>query len=485
MQPIPRFEKFADDPVGFARDVLGLELWGRQADLARAVVAHQRVACRSGHKVGKTTVVAVLAWWFAATRAQARAVCTAPTDRQVRKAIWREVKRLRRCAKRHGYVLPEVPKDPRTGVQFDETESEIFGFSTNDPDNFSGISAPHVIYLCDEASGIAAPIFEAIHGNRAAGAKFLMTGNPTQPSGELFDAFNSQRHLYHPEALIHISSADSPNVTTGEVIVPGLATRAWVEEMREAYGGPGNPIYDVRVDGNFPSQAADTIIGVGVVEAALGRFPDTEPGRILDVGVDVARFGDDLTVVQAVRGLRAYEPRAVHGYDTGEVAGLVIQTIRQLRSPGERVRVKIDTIGYGAGVFDQIRRHYDRLGGVDVVSVNSAEAATDPSEYFNLRSELHFVVRDWLVAGGALAPCPRLESDLVAPRYRLHTNGTLRVEAKDDIKKRIGRSTDYLDALALAVFNGGSVRLGETAALNQVLQDDNHSRWSDDAQRGF
>lgn len=464
-----RFASYYEDPVGFARDVFGITLVGRQAELARAVAGSILVACRSGHKVGKSCVDCCVAWWFACTREESRVVITAPTERQIKKVLWRELKRLRRLAFKKGYELPAVPKDPATGIQFEDGR-EIFGFSTKEPDNFSGISGAEVLYVVDEASGVKEEIFQAINGNRAGGARLLMTGNPTQTSGEFYDAFHTKRHLYDAGALIHISSADSPNVEAGRTVVPGLAEGWWVEEQRKRYGGPGNPIYDVRVDGNFPAQATDSIIGVALVEAALARWEDVEsgesdeikPGNILDVGVDVARFGDDDTVVQPRRGLVAYAPASAHGFDNLEVTGLVIRTVEDLRQPGERVRIKVDvTGGHGSGPYDLLRAHYasdpqlSKL--VQIIPVNASSASSEPEEYFNLRAELHYAVRDWLDAGGTFPSSPELESDLVAPKYSLHTNGSRKVEPKEAIKKRLGRSTDYYDALALSVWNGAVV----------------------------
>lgn len=443
------------------------------------------VACRSGHKVGKSFVVSALAWWFACTRQDARVVLTAPTDRQIRKVLWRELRRLRKLAVARGYHMPEVPKDPGTGIQFDDGR-EIFGFSTKDPDNFSGISGAEVLYIVDEASGVPEDIFQAIHGNRAGGARLVMMGNPTQTSGELYEAFTTQRHLYDDGALIHISSADSPNCQPGGRRITGLATPEWVEEMREKYGGPGNPIYDVRVDGNFPAQAADSVIGVALVELALSRWEDVEngeiePGMVLDIGVDVARFGDDDTVVQPVRGTVAYIPVAVNGFDNTEVTGLVIRTVSDMRKPGERVRIKLDTTGgHGSGPYDLLRQNYEDDDNVTVVPVNASESSTEPEEYYNLRTELHYSVRNWIVEGGAFPSCPKLESDLVAPKYSLHTNGARKVEKKADIKKRLGRSTDYYDALALAIWNGSVVDTTFAEEANEEMLNDPSmqlSRW--------
>ncbi len=130
----------------------------------------------------------------------------------------------------------------------------------------------------------------------AGGASILLISNPTQTSGTFYEAFTTKRHLWH---TIHISSETTPNVTEGRTIIPGLATRAWVEE-KKADWGEESPLFQVRVRGNFPDQAENSVIGLGLIEAARARY-DNAPAALsgrFDLGVDVARYGDDTTVLQ-------------------------------------------------------------------------------------------------------------------------------------------------------------------------------------------
>lgn len=479
--------EYADDPVGFARDLAGYELeielpdgtvCDYQARIARAVLEHSKVAVRSGHKLGKSLLAVLLAVWWVTTREEGRAVLTASTDRQVKRVLWRELRKLYRRLKKRGFdILPEPALDPGTGCQWDDGR-EIIGFATKVPENAAGFSGPSQLFVLDEGSGIPTEIYEAFAGNMAGGAKMLACSNPTQPSGWFYEAFHERRQFWR---LVHLSCEDSPNYLAGKTIIPGLAERAYVDEVVATYG-KDSPFHDVRVAGRFPRQSANAVVGLGLVEAARERWRETLPGDVLDIGVDVARFGDDESVVGARRGLLAYGCLAVHGYDTIQVAGLVRRVIRLLRDGPERVRIKVDVIGYGAGVFDQLvyLRDEGKLGDhVELIAVNVAEKSNDPDEYALLRDELWFGVRHWLADGGAFEGDGKLESELVAPTYGFTRKGAIKVESKDEIRKRLKRSPDRADALALAIYEGRAVPIEEQPPLPD------QSRWAGVEGRGF
>ena len=447
------FSRFVDDPVGFAVQLFGIEPLNGQAKLLRAAAEEDAVACRSGHKVGKSLALAILAWWFVMTRKQGRVVITAPTARQVRDVVWREVRALRRIAAARGFELPKAAIMPATGVRFDDGR-QILGFSTDEPEAMAGISSPDLLYLIDEASGVDELIFEAIDGNLAGGARIVLTSNPTKTTGQFFRAFHSERSEW---TLIHISSEDVAN-DNSRLPVPakGTATLKWVERRKRIWG-VADPRFQVRVRGNFPKESSTAVISIAHIEAARARWGDVEESQILDIGVDVARFGDDLSVAQPVRGYAAGKPKAVNGYNHIKVAGMVLEMVRELRGPGDRCRIKIDSGGgYGGPVADLLRewiREDPKLAhAVTVVEVNASEASLD-KQYDLRRDELWFGIRTWLTDGGAFEGHDQLEEELLAPNYDFTArNGRLKVEPKKEIKKRLGRSPDFADALALAIW---------------------------------
>jgi hypothetical protein len=250
----------------------------------REVAAHEHTALRSGHKVGKSTLDAALALWWWCVTPRARVILTAPTGHQVANVLWPEVRRL--------YLNARVPLGgrlygtPDKGLKLEDGR-EIIGLNTNTPEAFAGISSPGLLFIVDEASGFPEPIFNAVFGNMAGGGRVLLTGNPTRTSGTFYDAFHARRGGWRP---LHVSSLDTPNFHGGDV--PGLANPAWAEWAAEQWGR-GTPAWACRVEGNFPSTSDDTVIGLGVVEAARARWGEAPGAGRLTAGLDVARFDAD------------------------------------------------------------------------------------------------------------------------------------------------------------------------------------------------
>jgi phage terminase large subunit len=441
------YQQLTADPVDFASAVLNIRPWSKQAHILRTIATNDRVAVRSGHKVGKSTLAAIAALWFPHAYPGGRVVMTAPTARQVRIVLWREVRRLyQRAALPLGGKMNQLPE---LGFQA-PGDGEILGFSTDEPEKIAGVSGAHVLYIVDEGSGVDDEIAEAIEGSRAGGAKLLVLGNPTRTSGFFYRAFTSEAASWK---TLHVSSEHSPNIT-GEVLVPGLATRSWVEEKLSDWGEE-SPLFQVRVRGNFPTQAENSVIGLGLVEAARQRYEDVSTAGLLRIGVDVARFGDDESVIWPVRNLKALTPIVLKSFDTVQVAGKVIECVDAHRSGHEDVRIQVDVIGVGAGVADILRNRHDE--GITVVDINAGWSSTD-SNYARVRDEMWFQLKAWLQGGAGIPDDGMLHQELLAPTYAFLPTQRIKVESKDDLKKRLnGRSTDRADALALAIYTPSSM----------------------------
>lgn len=449
--------RWKDDPAQFAVDVLGTKVWSRQNEILCAVSAHNRVAVRSGHRIGKSSAVSVLALWWCLTRHRARVVITAPSHRQVQGVLWKEISRLYREARFP--IGGELHKVPDSGLQFPDGR-EIVGFSTSEPERIAGFAGPNMLFIIDEASGVEDAIFEALQGNLAGGAHIVMIGNPTRTSGVFYDAFNSERSTWH---TIHVSSRECAMLATKELGPrTGLATIEWCNELQQEWGDE-DPRYQVRVLGNFPSQADNATIPAKLVEEATKRWTEPPTEGQLQIGVDVARFGPDFSSIVWSRGKWASLPTRIKGLDNVEVAGRVLQLIAQVRQPNETVRVLIDASNNG-GVADIIR-HSD-VDGLTVIDMVGSESATRPG-YSRLRDEAWSHLRDWLRKGGSIPNDRKLVSDLVAPTYTFDVKGRMKVESKLDMRKRIGRSTDDADALALAVYQPNAPHIYE-----QVFSDE-------------
>ncbi len=437
------YEKYAGDPVGFCSDVLRFDPWHRQAEVLSSLSTNRRVAVRSGHKVGKSRLDAAAALWWVYTQPNARVILTSSGNRQVKTILWRELRNLHRQSQ-----LPGVcALDPGTGLKLPDGR-EVLGFTTQDAERMAGQSGAALFFIIDEASGFPQSIWEAVQGNLAGGGRVLCTGNPTKPTGFFFDAFHGSRELWLP---IHISSEETPNCTGVGDSVPGLATREWVDEMLREYG-KDSPIVDVRVRGEFADNSNDSVVPLGALVAAQERYPSAEPIGRLSIGVDVARFGDDDSVIWPVRGDYAYPPTVIHGFDTVEVAGRVMQVADRLRVGTEKPVIRVDSIGYGAGVVDVLKRRQT----VRVIGINVAKRSDQPEKFRILRDQLWWGIRTWLVEGGALPKDSASSAEILSACYGFDARGRVCVDGKDRLRESLGRSPDRADALALAVYSGGA-----------------------------
>jgi hypothetical protein len=459
------------------------------------------LASRAFIPTHNSKMLAVIAIWFAITRPAGRVIITAPTARQIRDTLWREVTALYKAAmtgpckeQPEGSLLfraglaglgGKLNQMPDAGLRFPDG-SEVVGFSTNSPERMAGTSGEHLLYLIDEASGVEQPIYDAIEGNRAGDASVVMFSNPTRTSGYFFEAFHGRNKLYWHR--ITISSEDTPNAVSGQKKIPGLATRAYIEEKRVEWGPePENdPRYQVRILGRFPSSSVNQIVPMSLIEKGkavwytfaathLGRPAlATQPGRWKDIihgldelrsvraewkrtavgpltfGVDPAWEGDDSTAIYGRRGLRMFLPHMLKHTEGKVVSAAVVSMVRDCRlGADERPKVRIDAIGVGVASVERLREEPE----VSLLEINSSKAAVDPNEYRNLRSEILFSARRFLELGGGFEPDPELERDLGAATYIINAAGQLEAESKRAIKKRIGRSPDRGDAFSLCTYD--------------------------------
>lgn len=438
-----RYTKYTNDPVGFARDVLGLTVWSRQAEVLTAAVQHKQTAIRGGRKISKSTNIATLALWNSMARGQPT-LLTSSSYSQLKDIIWRELDRLSESAK----LGLDIPLDPSTGVRT-PGGGIISGRSTNKREYMQGYSGHDALYLADEASGLPTFIVEALEGNLAGGGRLMLFGNPTQLSGPFYDAFHTHRASWH---TIRISSRESPNVT-GEAAIPGLALPDWITEQEEKHGAD-SAFVQIHVDGDFPKTGSNTVISLALVEAAMSRDLQPNPAERLHIGVDAARYGSDQTTVRPRRGLVALPSRKARDTDSHDIANLVLEVIAQQALPAERPVVKVDVIGIGAGAYDVLKNDYGHL--MDVIPVNVAERATtqpDEGGYRRLRDQLWFGMRDWLMEGGSVPQDEETRSDLIAATFRFDAQGRYVVSDKDELRKLIGRSPDEADGLALSIYD--------------------------------
>lgn len=424
--------RYQDDPAAFVREILHAEPDPIQLEILEEIARGQPIAVKSGHGVGKTAVAAWVILWFLVTNPLARVPVTAPTMHQLDDILWPEVAKWL-----HGTILEGTLEWTKTRLSVRGFEETWFATprTASKPENLQGFHARHLLFVVDEASGMAQEIMDVIEGALTTdGARLLMLGNPTQTSGTFHAAFHRDRALFR---TFTFSSADSPRVSP-----------SYVERMARKYGRESD-VFRVRVLGEFPQGGTDDFIPLSLAESAVGREVALNRTQPWAIGVDPARFGDDESVLAPACGRWVDPLRAFQGYDGPRLAGEVARLVKDIRCGGYagKIPVRVDETGVGASVYDQLALEADALG-IDLVRVNFGGKGGE--DYANTAAAL------W---GALKAALPTLhlpdDDDLVAQmscrRYSLTPDGKIKLEEKSAMKKRGISSPDRADAVALAI----------------------------------
>lgn len=438
---------YRNDPLGFAREVLGVEPWERQQAIMQAVAEFDRVTVRSCNGAGKTLVASWICLWFLYSRPNSIVVTTAPTAYQVENLLWR---RLRGAFAEARVALPGRCMTKRLECG---TEWYAIGMATDEEVKFQGPHSPAgVLMVGDEASGLKEWVFTAMDGTMTEEeAKMLLIGNPNQAMGRFYES-----HRSWPSAQrFHISAFDVPET---------IIRRSWIEDMRRDLGEE-SPVYQVRVLGEFPPMGDDTLISLKWAEEAQARDGDVDlPAQgedhraTVEIGVDIARYGSDESVAYARRGSVVVGAEYWRGSDLMASAGRVAAMARRVGA----ATLKIDDNGVGGGVTDALLSTF-RGTDVTVIGLNVGEAALDTEKYYLKRSEIFWGLRERFRLGEISIPKDDqiLVDQLTQLRYSYTPRGQIKLESKDDMRKNRPSSSrwqspDRADALALAFAFGGA-----------------------------
>jgi hypothetical protein len=420
-----------------------------QREVLREFPRRRRMCLRSPHASGKTALAAWIVLWFALSRERMdgdwKAVMTASAWRQLSHYLMPEIHKW--SARLQWENLDRGPFDQRSELlqlMLKLRRGEAFCAASDKPDLIEGAHADHLLYVFDEAKAIPAPTWDAAEGALASGdCLALAISTPSEPQGRFYE-IQSRKAGTEDWWVRH--------VTRDECLSSGRMDADWAEQRRLQWG-EGSAVYQNRVLGEFAAAEADGIIPLAWVEAANERWTLLEAladwGEMTCVGVDVARSGEDRTVLamrhgDAIRVLRR-SPRQ----DTMATTGDVVSAIA-----GKSAYAIVDVIGIGAGVVDRMREQRLNVQAFNAGEHTDWRDASRELQFANLRSASWWNLRELLdPARGhniALPPDDLLTGDLTAPRWRMSSGGKILLESKDDIRKRLGRSTDDGDAVVMA-----------------------------------
>jgi hypothetical protein len=442
---------FAATPLAFVESVfpwgqgelsdrLGPEPWQRdlllriEAGLSPSSAVLEAVA--SGHGVGKSALVAWIILWALSTATDTRGVVTANTETQLKTKTWAELAKWHRLF--IGKDLFKLEATSIFSIDPDRAKTwrvDMVAWSERNPEAFAGLhnQGRRVFMIYDEASSIPDTIWETSEGfltDENTERLWVVCGNPTRSTGRFRSAFDDARW--------HTTQVDAREVS--------FTNKNQIQAWADAYGDDSD-FFRVRVKGVFPRIGAMEFISAYAVAEARSREAVSQRFDPLLIGVDVARFGDDETVLTVRKGRDARSIPAIRlrGLDTMSVAARVVELAASLRADA----IFIDGGGVGGGVVDRCRQL--RLNVYDVQFGGKADRGdllSQGESYANKRAEMWGAMRAW-IATGAIESDDSLAEQLVGPTYGFNARDEIQLERKEDMKKRGIASPDWADALAL------------------------------------
>lgn len=454
------------NPIEMVRREFGVEPDPWQAEMLDAFAdpTNERIGLKACKGPGKTAGLAWCAWNFLATRKYCRIGATSITGDNLRDNLWSEMAKWQSRSKFLSEAFVWQAQrivnrlEPANWWMSARTWPKT-GDSSKQADTMAGLHADYVMGIIDESGGVPQAVMTTLEALLATGkeCRILQAGNPTHLSGPLYRMCAADRHLWK---IITI---------TGDPDNPRRSPRIKMEWARQqiASYGRDNPWVMVNVLGEFPPSSINALFEIEQVELAMGKHlrPDQYDYQQKRLGVDVARFGDDRTVIFPRQGLASFRPVVIRRQRTTDIAARVMRAIQ--RWGAETVLVD-DTGHWGHGVIDNLQ-----TGGWPATPVIFNDRAINP-RYKNRRAEMWLGMSDWIKRGGALPNLPELVEELVAPTYTF-VNGVFLLEDKEQIKERIGRSPDLADGLALTFaipeMPNEVVRRLKNGRRNQVARD--------------
>ncbi|MCP5006621.1 MAG: hypothetical protein GY941_22165 [Planctomycetes bacterium] len=455
---------YQDNPLDFIEDFIlvpqrvkrgeNLFLADYQEDLIELLNKNRRVAISSGRGAGKTTSLALLAIWFQTVFSEAKVILTAPSSKTLKSATFPEIKKwlvgsgvgdLYEMTSERIYL-----KEDPSGNSFIELRTA----SKESPENMSGLHSPNMLFLADESSMIDPEVFRTLLNTMTfPNNKMLAISNPTRNSGFFYDIFHDDpRGMWQKRT---ISCIDSPFTSSEQI-----------NEMKLKWGEDSD-IFKIDVLGEFPSADPNSFITATAIEEAMGR--QVLGTYDIQVGVDVARYGSDKTVLFWREGNLVHEPTVASNTSIPDVVNLTIDLVKEIRAKTRfegKIKVKVDDNGLGGGATDYLE--LDRENNMEVYPCNFGGKGND--QYGNEASIMWGNLRDKM--GEIQLPnyrdCSkpqviRLLREELAARRADYDTGKIKIESKKVFKRDYGRSPDFADALVLCFF--------EPRAKHNVVRD--------------
>lgn len=452
-QASQRIARWRRDPVCFVREVFGAEPDGWQIEALELAgrPGRKRIAMKACAGPGKTAVLAWLGWHrlvcFAAPQEHPKGIAVSITGANLRTNLWAEMARWRNASpfllKAFEWTGSRIFARDHVETWFLEAKSwpmtadvEAVGRT------LSGLHSRFPFYLIDESGDIPPNLLRASEQGLSGCEDGLIVtaGNTTSQTGLLYEVCTRLRGEWDKgkwSVLSITADPDDPKRTPRVDI-------GWAREQIAAYGRE-NPWVMAYILGQFPPGSINALLSVEEVEAAMGRSPQagSYEWAVKRLGVDVARYGDDRTVHFPRQGLAGLKPAIMrHARGSAVSVDIANRTMGMMNDLGVEEAYFDDTVGWAHGAVDVLR-----AAGRMVYAVQFDKPSANP-RYVNMRAQMWMEMAEWIKGGGCLPHIAEMVAELTSPTY-FFSSGKFQIEAKDQIKKRLGRSPDLADALAL------------------------------------
>ena len=433
MQNSEIITKLALDPVLFVESMLDCKPEAWQKEVLESLLSDDKIAIKSGHGTGKTALLSWIILWWLCTKIPTKIACTANSAHQLNDVLWSEISKWHRNLPDGFKNLFEFKSDKINLVGVKDSFCVARTARREQPEALQGFHSPNMLFIADEASGIDNIIFEVAEGSLSTkGAKVILTGNPTRSSGYFYDCFHTMKHRWK---TFTVSCHDSQYVNP-----------SFIADMAKKYGEDSN-VFRIRVLGEFPESNDDAIIPLHLISEATTRDIDPSTDDVI-WGLDVARHGNDRTALAKRQGNTLLEKiKTWKNKDLMETVGIVVSEYEALPYSKRPTEILIDSIGLGAGVADRLQ---EMNLNCQITAVNVAELPSMQDKYMRLRDELWFLVREWFESRDVkIIDDEELVAELTTPSFSFMSNGKIKVESKEQMKKKGHNSPDLADALCL------------------------------------
>lgn len=457
---LKKLKEWKQSPLKFVTECIGVTPTKQQIEALILLPKTKRLSIRSGHGCGKDALSAWTIFWFMTTRAYAKVACTAPTAHQLSDILWSELSKWLRQSKVADEFVVQKDKmfhkaSPKEWWARAISPS-VKASKEDQAETLAGLHADHLLILVDEASGVADPVFVPLEGAMTQeDNRVILIGNPTKNTGYFH---NTQFHpvLSRKWTKLHWDSRDSE-----------IVTQDMVDYFRDNYGEDSN-IFRIRVMGEPPIDDESTFIPLSWALQCVGNNVEVDPDWPLHLSVDVARYGDDDSIILPRRGMKIGAWERFHGVHTLQLSHHILRTYKDMEANG----VAVDAIGVGGGVVDWLQNDPRGLGYDKVFEFVASEASSDPKKYYRLRDELWNRVRTNCMKqkysfpdqsiklfGKDMNLGHMLADELASVKYNLD-NSVIKVESKKDMKARGVKSPNIADALCISEYFSKDIAFG-------------------------